>query len=449
MPHLDPSLTKKLHPLRYWIFVVYAVGLPNFVKFDGSGRTHKQGLFNTASILSIALTLLTGFLLATMTLLNRHRIMRRKIHVSSALWIVLLLNLAIASFLQPASHLTPYKMTDIPLSLYRLGEWVLAFVLLVSLYTREKAENATDLIIRLIASVCWANILIVWVALPVLPSLVYATPGDDTAGGHPRLGGLMIHPGHLSVLAGVAFFHALIFMRGPKRAAACSLAFLTLILTYGRSELGVLLVVLAIYVLVLSRSALLRWFGLLGGVSLLAVAVALHEKVLKYLERGHGMRTITTLSERTLVWKASFDAFIERPYIGYGFIAGPRNAILDHWTSPNWIPPHAHNEFLQALLSGGILAGVLVSAIYGRACWAAIRGANQGMRQIFLLIVLVQITLMAFTMPLITIQISRVSALFLLTFIGVVAPEQQRVASKVTEISEPRNRPALEWVRQA
>jgi hypothetical protein len=71
------------------------------------------------------------------------------------------------------------------------------------------------------------------------------------------------------------------------------------------------------------------------------------------------------------------------------------------------------------------------------------------MRQIFLLIVLVQITLMAFTMPLITIQISRVSALFLLTFIGVVAPEQQRVASKVTEISEPRNRPALEWVRQA
>src|SRR5277367_749665 len=126
---LHPSLTKKLHPLRYWIFVAYAVGLPNFVKFDGSGRTHKQGLFNAASISSIALTLLTGFLLATMTLLNRHRIMRREIHVSSALWIVLLLNLAVASFLQPASHLTPYKMTDIPLSLYRLGEWVLAFVL--------------------------------------------------------------------------------------------------------------------------------------------------------------------------------------------------------------------------------------------------------------------------------------------------------------------------------
>lgn len=429
MTELAPSLTKRLNPVRYWMFVIYAVGLPNFVRFDGSGRTHKEGLFNAASESAIALTLTTGFIFAAITLLNRHRILQRRINIAAALWIVLAFDLVVTSFLEPATRLTPVAPTDLLLSLYRLAEWALAFLLLLSLYTREKPESATDFSVRLIAIVCWVNVIIVWIALPLLPSLVYA-PAADGSEANPRLGGLMIHPGHLSLLAGVAFFHALMFLRGPKRIAACLLAFVTVVLTYARAELIVLVISLAIYVVILSRSAALRWFGVSLGLVLGGLAIALREQALRYLERGQSLRTITTLSERTLVWKASAQAFAARPILGYGFIAGPRHAILDYWHATNWVPPHAHNEFLQALLSGGVVAGLLITAIYGRAWWAGLCQARLGPKHAFLLIVLMQCTLLAFTMPLITSQLSRIGVVFLLTFLGLVGTAKDPIVAR-------------------
>jgi len=427
--------------------VAYAVGVPNFIKFDNTGLTHKVGLFNISSISAILLALITGFLIAVMTLLNRQRLLLRKIDVSAGLWILLLLDLLIASILQPKSQTVPFKATDLPLSIYRLGEWVLAFSVLLSLYTREAVESATDLIIRLISLVCWVNIAFVWLMLPIYPSLVYGSSGD-TSVGYARLGGSMLHPVHLSVLAGIAFFHAISFMRGPKRIAACTLAFVTLLLTYARSELIVFLAILIIYALILSRSVLLRYSGLLTGAAVVALGVVFHEAVLKYLERGQGARNIATLSERTMVWHASFLAIDKRPLIGYGFIAGGKNALRDHWNSTNWVPPHAHSEFIQALLSGGIPAAALVVAIYGTALWYGIRGARQGVKQVFLLIVLIQITLMAIIMPLITLQFSKVSGIFLLAFVGVVAAQKAQIAKEVKQAEEPESLPLLGWVSQ-
>jgi O-antigen ligase len=447
MQLLAPALTRRLYPLRYWIFVAYAVGIPNFVKFDSTGLTHKFGLFNPTSISDIILTLVTGFLLATMTLLNRQRIMFRRIDIAQSFWILLLLIFIIASILQPKSHSTSPKATDLLLSLFRLGEWVIAFLLLVSLYTRETAEHATDLIIRLIGSVCWVNIAIIWISLPILPSMVYTTPGD-TAAAYPRLGGLMIHPVHLAVLAGVAFFHAMMFMRGPQRIGACMLAFVTLVLTYSRSELAIFCLILLVFVFVLSRNVLLRYSGLLAGTGVVALAITFRERLLKYLERGQGTRNLTTLSERTLVWQASVRAIARRPLIGYGFISGAKNALRDQWNSTNWVPPHAHSEFIQALLSGGVLAFLLVVAIYGRALWAAVHDARQGPKQAFLLIVLLQVTLMATIMPLITFQFSKVSGLFLLAFVGAVAGRRNRTQQTVEHIAIPGGLTQFGWREQ-
>jgi O-antigen ligase len=428
MSQSHPSRTRRLYPIRYWIFVVFAVGLPNFVKFDGTGRTHAQGLFNAASLSAIALTLITAFLMLSVTLLNPSRVRRRTIGLHGSLWVLLLIDLLVASVLQPASRLEPYKQTDLLLSFYRIGEWMLAVLLPISLYIRENIETAQDLMIHLIAIVCWVNVIIVWIALPFLPGLVYTSP-EDAASGHSRLGGLMIHPGQLSVLAGVAFFHALFFMKGPKRTAACAFAFVTVVMTYARTEVVVLLLALVIYILVLSRSTLLRWFAVLSGATAVMVAITFQEHILSYLERGQGMRNITTLSERTLVWKASLAAIAQRPYIGYGFIAGARNAIRDHWTATNWVPPHAHNEFIQAALSGGLPAALLVIAIYVSALWVAMRNAARGNKQAFLLIVLIQISMLAFTMPVITSQYSRVSGLFLLAYIAVVSQQRALLGS--------------------
>jgi O-antigen ligase len=439
---LMPSLVRRFYPLRYWIFAAYLIGMPNFIRFDNTGLTHTQGLFNVTSISFITLTLITGFFFAVMTLLNRHRIAQRKVDAGGWLWALLWITFLAASVLQPPSHLTPYKPTDLLLSIYRLGEWILAFVLLLSLYTREPAERGTDLIIRLISSVCWFNVILVWITLPFLPSLVYASPGDANEG-YPRLGGMFIHPVHLSVLAGVAFFHGLIFMRGPKRFGACSLALVTVVLTYARSELAVVLLGAIIYALFLSRSVLMRYATVVSGIALAIVAVIFNERFLRYLERGQGARNLTTLSERTMVWHASFMAIDRRPWIGYGYIAGAKNALKDHWNATNWVPPHAHNELIQAVLSGGIIAGILILAIYGRAWWAVWRG-DRGPKQIFLVIVLLQLTIMAFIMPLISLQFTKVSGLFLLAFFGLVAAQPARVMKKRrVQVSFPR--PVVGW----
>lgn len=430
MTQLLPSMAQKKYPIRYWIFLAYAVGVPNFVRFDASGKTHDFGLFNPTSISTIALTMTCAFLLAAVTVTGRRALFQRKISYHAGLWIPLFIIFVIASLLQPRSPMHPPVATDLPLSLYRLGEWALGFILLLSLYSREEPDRCTDLTIRLIGSICWINIAIVWIALPIVPSLVYASPDDISTATHARLGGALIHPVHLSVLAGVGFFYALFFMSGRKRAFACFLAAATLAMTYARSEQLVFLLTLFAYVIVLSRSLVLRLMGFAAIGFTTVIALAFQNTILEYLARGQGTRNITTLSERTDVWNACWKAFVLRPFIGYGFIAGVKQALKDQWNATNWVPPHAHSEFIQALVSGGILAGLLVAAIYIRVLWLAIRNASLGVKQTYLLIVLLQITTMAFIMPLVTVQYSRLGSLFIISFVAVVAEARAPVKLK-------------------
>lgn len=421
--------------------------MPNFVRFDASGKTHEFGLFNPTSISAITLTMTCAFLLIAVTIVGKRSLLARRVGFHGLLWGVLFINLLIASVLQPASSMRPASATDLPLSLYRLGEWALGFALLLSLYSREEPDRTTDLMIRLIGSVCWINITIVWIALPLIPSLVYASPEDIASGARARLGGALIHPVHLSVLAGVGFFYALFFMQGRKRLLACFIAAVTLALTYARSEQIIFLMALFTYVIVLSRSIVMRLMGFFAIAMTAVMGLVFQGSILEYLARGQGTRNITTLSERTDVWEASFKAFKLRPFIGFGFIAGVKQALQDQWNATNWVPPHAHSEFIQALVSGGIVAGLLVTALYVRALWLAIRGARQGIKHTFLLIVLLQITTMACIMPLITVQFSRLASIFLICFVALVAEARSSVRAR-----EPRQiytpaMPDLEWMR--
>jgi O-antigen ligase len=444
MTTIRPSLAQKKYPIRYWIFVAYAIGVPGFMRFDGSGRTHELGLFNPASLSSIALTLTCAFLFASVTILGRRRILLRRVDFGAWLWIALLIIFTISSVLQPNNASGPPAASDLPLSLYRLGEWVLGFVMLCSLYTSEGEDHAMDLIIRLIGSICWAYIALVWIVLPIAPSLVYA-PLEDIGGGNARFGGILIHPVHLSVLAGVAFFYALFFFQGRKKLFCCFITALTLLLTYARSEQIVFLIALFAYLMIFSRKFVLRMLGATTICTIAAGVIVFEDKFLDYLERGHGLHNLTTLSERTDVWKASFQAFWLRPYIGYGYIAGVKHAIVDNWNATNWVPPHSHSEFIQALVSGGILAGLLMLAVYLRVIWVAFRNAHRSMKHTFLLIVVLQISAMAIIMPLVTVQFSRIGAVFILAFVGLMSEVKVPARVRQTRTVRVPSIPTLQW----
>ena len=153
---------------------------------------------------------------------------------------------------------------------------------------------------------------------------------------------------------------------------------------------------------------------------MLGTAILYANRIIDYLARGNGLNNIATLSDRTYVWNDAIDAIKLRPFLGYGFMLGAKNAIKEHWKYSHWVPPHTHNELLQALLSGGILAAVLVLCLFLHALWCAIRLSRVNPTFIFFLFALVQLSLFAVLVPLLTTQFGVMAATFTISFIAVV-----------------------------
>jgi O-antigen ligase len=421
-----PSIPlRKLNPLLYWTTVLYAVGAPNFLHFDDTGRTHGNGLFNLTSISTIAIAFVSAYILLVVVLLSRRHLFCRKVSVAAPLWILLLLQLILSSTLQPASRLTPPSVTDHILSFYRMWEWFLGFALILALYTRTPINRGTELIVELIGRLSWIWITITWIMLPIMPSQVYGEGGEgEIATGHRQLGGQLISPSYLATLSIAGFFYALFFFpRGLKRTLGCVVAFVTIVLARTRFEQASFLLLLFLYAVVFSGKTILRVATIISASVIAALGILFRNIILAYVERGQSANSLTTLNDRTFVWKASLDAIRLRPILGYGFVSGAKNAIRDHWIHANWIPPHAHNEFIQAMLSGGVLALILVLCIYGRALWVAWRTAYLGPRRIILLFLMILFLVRSLGGSNITFIYTRVGALFLLTVIGILADQ--------------------------
>src|ERR1700722_2142849 len=155
------SPTQRQYPLLYWTTMAYFVGIPNFVHFDVTGR--RLNPINLSSISLVIQVAVTTYLLVVMLLFEGRPISVRKIYFDSGLWLALLLELILATVFAPASRLTPPTPMALVLSLFRLGQWVIAFGLIVALYTRTPAKHATELVVELIGRTSWIWVAMVWV----------------------------------------------------------------------------------------------------------------------------------------------------------------------------------------------------------------------------------------------------------------------------------------------
>lgn len=411
---------QRRYPLLYWTTMAYIVGIPNFVHFDVTGRTANP--INLTSISVVIQTTITAYLLVVILLLEGRPIRVRTIRVDLGLWIALLLELIIATTLQPASRLTPSTTMALFLSLFRLGQWVIAFVLVLALYSRAAPRQATKLVVELIGRSSWIWLALVWTILPIMPAQVYGGSEEGGPNEARRLGGQLIHPGHVGFLGIAAFFYALLFFpRGPRKWAACLVALLTIALTGARAQQAGFLLALFLYTIVFSRKPALRWGTVAVTVFALVIGVSFSSTLTKYILRGQSVQTLTSLDDRTRVWAASAEAIRVRPILGYGYSVGARNALRDHWRFAHWVPPHAHNEFLQSALDGGVIALVLVLCIYARVLWTSIREAGRGPCQLFLFIVFMQFGLDALTAGELGSQYRGTGGVFILCCVAVLA----------------------------
>ena len=71
-----------------------------------------------------------------------------------------------------------------------------------------------------------------------------------------------------------------------------------------------------------------------------------------------------TLSGRTVVWSALWDKIQERPWLGYGYMGfwhgtEGESAYVGKFIGNNYLPPHAHNGFLELMLAFGAVGTFL------------------------------------------------------------------------------------------
>jgi O-Antigen ligase len=410
-------LMRRRRPLLYWVTLAYVVGIPNFVHFDPTGRTPDP--INLTSVMSIIQTFVSGYLLFVCLLLERRRVHWPWHNISVWLWVALLLQFTLASLLQPAFRISPPAKTDLLLSVFMMGQWVVAFLLVVVVYSHSFLGRASDLVVSLIGRASWIWIAMVWVLLPVIPGHVYGE-SSESAMGLRQLGGELIHPGKLAVLSGIGFFYALFyFPLGPRKWIACLLALVTIALTGARTaELAFVMAVL-LYTLFLSRHALMRWGTALGLIGAVAMGLTFSSALMRYISRGQSVQTLASLNDRTRIWQASWEAIRIRPVLGYGYVIGAKKALREHWEFTHWIPPHSHNEFIGAVVDGGIIALALVLSIYGLTLWRLCRTGLRG-QGLFLLLVFIQLLVSTVSGPILSYRYGTLGGIFVLCCIGVL-----------------------------
>jgi O-antigen ligase len=435
----QPYPLQKQNPLLYWTTLIFLVGAPNFIHFDVTGRTHTQGLLNPTSLSAMAINFVSTYVLIVVVLLSRRPLLCRKVNIAGWLWIVLLLQLLLSTALAPPSRLTPPQFSDIFIALYRMYEWILAFALILALYTRIPEERGAELVVQLIGRMSWIWIAMVYLILPIMPSQVYGGAGEgEIASAHAQLGGQLLSPSYLSTLTVAAFFYSLFFFpRGLIKFCGCVVAFVTLVLAHTRIEQASFLLLILLYAIFFSGKFFLRIATIISTAVLAALGILFRSSILEYIARGQNASSLATLNDRTRVWAAAIEAIRARPILGYGYVVGAKNALRDHWKYTHWIPPHAHNEYIHAFLSGGILAALLVACIYGRALWAGFRTAHRGHHQIFLLFIMILFTVRSLGGPNMIYLFTRPGGVFLLVFIGLVGgAASNKSRAKLRKVSQ-------------
>ena len=354
----DSSESWPSHALTaLWVLVI---NLPSIVAFDQTGFTKDQGLFNPQSIgrilIFIAISITAIFFWdrwcrSTLRLVNKVPPAGAKLIYLFYGWYLFSAPLVVSG-------------TALALSVFRSLEWIVAISLLLLLFSVQNAQGKNGFTerLKLVLPILFFLLFSNLIALPIVPHMIYSM---SVVTGTGRLGGLFTHPNLLALDCVLLCTYALAFMTGWKRSILVLISVAVLVLTYSRGGFAAFgaMTIFSLWFLIRSIPTRFAILGLsLGTVTVLMQVPIVEESVLGFLARGNTTQTLGTLSERTSVWEASKILIERSPWLGSGFISGPKllaDVMIENRISRNFAAPHAHNELLQALISGGPLALVL------------------------------------------------------------------------------------------
>jgi len=378
--------SSRWQPLALLVFWGLVVNVPTFLAFDPTGFSHDRGLFNAQSISRIAVFAVGAALSFGFWLLwGRERQPAARAATPWGAWLLLSLYLwyvvqapLVSSGLSAA------------LAVFRAMEWLLAFSLLLlvmrgqDLRDRASFQDRLRLILPMLLVMMGAALLL----LLVRPDMAYQ---HSQVSGIGRLGGPFTHPNLLALVATLLFAYGLAFRTGWQRWLLSCVALVVVFFSYSRGGFVAFLATCAVGLLIGVRGIVARL--LVGASVVLAAGLLLQlptvsDELSRFLSRGNERDGLSTLSERTAVWQAARIIIARSPLLGEGFISGPKelaDVMLRQRLSMNFAAPHAHNELLQAQISGGIVAAALSLTIHLRIAFLLLFRVRVNRRESFFL----------------------------------------------------------------
>lgn len=352
------------------LFWAWALNVPAFVAFDPQGL-QRPDLLNPQSGARIALFFIINLVLVVSLLASR-----RQPHghgVSARRW-VWLPGAIFFWYLLDAFMLLSGQ--DLLLALYRVAEWVTVLLLVSVLVERAPTDGANReaWLLKMAFAVMLFSLVVVFVLLPIAPNRVFQVGMT----GFGRLGSPFAHPNVLGVLAGMAFFH---FVSHASRMAfvGALVSIGVLLATFSRGAWIGFAVAGVVYLASARRTASARVMTLLALAVGVTLALGAYERfedsILKFVSRGAAVENLATASERTAVWRAARVLIEEAPLLGHGFAAGPKklNDVMAAGPTGTYFRAlHAHNDFVQAQVSGGVIATFLLILLTARTLYLII-----------------------------------------------------------------------------
>ena len=344
-----------LYLLLFWVWVV---NMPAIMAFDTSGIT-RLDIFNPQSIGRIIMFFLVGLGFV----FNYFNTSRRQAAAMPKVGALFTLPLLIFGWYL-VDALVVLQGQDLLLALYRIAEWALLLFLIAAVVARAPHDpvERENWLLRVGFAVLLFMLLITLVMLPIVPNWIY----HADLSGLRRLQNPFAHPNTLGVLAAMAFFY--ILERKPRFFILGGLLALgMMVATYSRGAWAGFALATAFYLLLRPRTMQGRFFAAMAMIFVTALAWATQDffidSVERVLARGGSVTSLTTASERTEVWKASLVLIKEAPLLGHGYVAGPKklNDIMASGVSASYFRAvHAHNEFIQTQINGGVIATLLL-----------------------------------------------------------------------------------------
>lgn len=352
--------------------LLVTVGTPNLNLFDTTGRVRgleEFGFFNITYLWRLGVFFLAGSG-ATLVFLFALTRSRQGIPPLKGLGLIWLFY----GWLTFTTALTAPDLINFSIASYRLLEWGMVLLITYLMLSGPPHEilRMFERFMRTVPLVALGVLAVVWLYNSKLP-YSYSMQTQIF-----RLGGTAIHPNGLALLLGLGALFWFSTGRSSFRYPVVGLLLLACLLTFSRA--GIFATAAAFFIYILLQELIYRQAStvkiavlLLASSMIFVVSLSSFEILFNLALRGESLSYIRGAAGRADVWMATFELVKQSPIIGHGFIFGPKQLLYSPYIPSHWASAHAHNDFLNTLLAGGSVGGLLFFAIYFQAALHCIR----------------------------------------------------------------------------